>query len=390
MPGKSSHRPKKSILIVSATAGAGHVRAGEALVAAAESLRDRVTVTHEDILDLTSPLFRKLYSEIYYAVVRSSPELWGYLYKRSDRGTSRKSKAHLMRLFDHVNYKKYLAKLNAAKPDAVVCTHFLPYRAIEDVILDPGWRIPFFAVPTDYDVHPLWVSRAVRRFYAATDEAAWTIRAHGIPAARTAVSGIPVMPQFSSAVSRRAACRELTLQPSLFTILILSGGYGIGVVDELVPSLAQFLSARGRHKFQLLVVCGKNPELHAKLKRTTFPGNVRVTLYRYIPFVDLAMACSDLLITKAGGLTVSEALASHLPMVILDPLPGQEGRNADYVVEQGAAIIATGFSNLHFKLGKLIDQPALLAAMRHRARAISKPHAAIEILEDVLRIAGGI
>jgi processive 1,2-diacylglycerol beta-glucosyltransferase len=381
---EGSREPGKSILIVSATVGAGHVRAGEALAAAAESLSVPVTITHQDILDFTLPLFRTLYSKSYYSVVRRSPELWGYLYKRSARATPRESKAGLMRLFDHFNYKKYLSKLDAATPDAVVCTHFLPYLAIEEKILRPGWRIPFFAVTTDYDVHSLWISRAIRRFYAATDEAAWTIRSHDVPEERVSVSGIPVMPQFESPAGRKDACKKLGLQPSLFTILILSGGYGVGVIDELVPSIAQFLSTRSRKTFQLLVVCGKNPDLHAKLKRISFPPNVRATLYQFIPFVDLAMACSDLLITKAGGLTVSEALSSHLPMVILDPFPGQEGRNADYVVEQGAALIATGFSNLHFKLDRLIEHPALLAGMKRRARAIAKPRAAIDILEDVL------
>jgi processive 1,2-diacylglycerol beta-glucosyltransferase len=379
-----SSKSKKTIIIVSATVGAGHVRAGEALAAAADSLSVPVAISHLDILDFTFPLFRTLYSKSYYTVVRRSPELWGYLYKRSERSTPRKSKAGLMRLFDHFNYKKYLAKLDAVKPDAVICTHFLPYLAIEEKIVEPDWHIPFFAATTDYDVHSLWISRAIRRFYAATDEAAWTIRAHGIPESRASVSGIPVMPQFESPVKREKACRKLSLKPSLFTILILSGGYGVGVIDDLVPSVAQFLSTRSPRRFQLLVVCGKNPELYAKLNRNSYPSNVHVTLYQYIPFVDLAMASSDLLITKAGGLTVSEALASHLPMVILDPFPGQEGRNADYVVEQGAAVTATGFSNLSFKLGGLIDRPALLAGMRRRARAIARPHAAIDILEDVL------
>ncbi|HEY6192903.1 MAG TPA: glycosyltransferase [Bacteroidota bacterium] len=360
------------------------MRAGEALAAAAESLSVPVTISHQDILDFTFPLFRKLYSKSYYAVVRRSPELWGYLYKRSERTAPRKSKAGLMRLFDHFNYKKYLARLDSLKPDAVICTHFLPYVAIEEKIMRDSWRIPFFAVTTDYDVHSLWISRAIRRFYAATDEAAWTILAHDVPESRTCVSGIPVMPQFRSPAKRLDARRKLELQPKLFTILILSGGYGVGVIDELVPSIAQFLSTRGHRRFQLLVVCGKNPELYAKLNRISFPPNVDVKLYQFIPFVDLAMASSDLLITKAGGLTVSEALASHLPMVILDPFPGQEGRNAEYVVEQGAALTATGFSNLYFKLDRLIEQPALLAAMKRRARAIARPHAATAILEDVL------
>src|SRR5260370_33129437 len=130
-----------------------------------------VSISHQDILDFTLPLFRTLYSKSYYAVVRRSPELWGYLYKRSERATPRKSKAGLMRMFDHFNYKKYLAKLDSMKPDAVVCTHFLPYLAIEEKIMHPSCRIPFFAVTTDYNVHSLWIISAIRRLYEPPDAA---------------------------------------------------------------------------------------------------------------------------------------------------------------------------------------------------------------------------
>ncbi len=376
---------RKSVLVISATAGAGHVRAGEALVAAAKLMPDPPAISHVDILNFTSPLFRTLYSKAYYAIVSRSPGLWGYVYDRSDQSGPPPGKKLLMKLFDHFNYKKYLSRLNELNPDAVVCTHFLPYLAIEDELLERNWKIPFYSVPTDYAVHALWVSRAVKRFYAATEEAAWSICSHGIPPSRTAVSGIPVMPAFSESRGRASSAKQLGLNPSLFTILILSGGYGVGIVDKLVPSVAGFLGRNRPKRFQLLVVCGKNPGLHAKLNRGKYPPNVSVTLYEFIPFVDAAMACSDLIITKAGGLTVSEALASNLPMVVLDPFPGQEGRNADYVVEEGAATFAAGFSNLHFKLEKLIGDPARLRAMRQRARAIAKPHAAADILKDVLR-----
>src|ERR1041384_2258134 len=376
---------RKSILVISATAGAGHLRAGEALAAAAESMPDPPAISHSDILECTTPLFRALYSKTYYAVVSSSPELWGYLYDRSDRAGRPRGKAPLLKLFDPFNFKKYLRRLEELNPDAVVCPHFLPYLAIEDKILARNWKIPFYSEPTDYAVHSLWVSRAVRRFYAATEEAAWSIRSHGIPKGRISVSGIPVMPAFVHSTDRAAAAKRLGLSPSLSTVLILSGGYGVGIVDTLVPSVSGFLAGKKPKRFQLIVVCGKNPGLHARLSRIKYPPNVEVTLYKFIPFVDAVMACSDVLITKAGGLTVSEALASNLPMVILDPFPGQEGRNADYVVEEGAATFAAGFSNLHYKLDTLIGDPPRLQAMRRRARAIAKPNAARDILDDVLR-----
>lgn len=381
-------RHSKTILVLSATAGAGHVRAGEALVATAKALGLPLDVRHEDTLNFTSPLFKKLYSEMYFGVVNRSPELWGYLYEKTEFKDPGKKKSPLLKVFDHFNYRTYSEMLERVRPDAVLCTHFLPYAAIADKLRTPSWRIPFFAVPTDYDVHSLWINPSITRYYVATTEAAWTVQAHGVPGRRICVTGIPVMPGFSAAGNRSVAAKKLGLSPEPFTVMILSGGYGIGVVDELVSSLAQFLASFRKRKFQVLVVCGKNRSLYEKLRRLRFPKNAGVKLFEYISFVDTLMDSADVLVTKSGGLTVSEALAKNLPMLIFDPIPGQEVRNADYLIEHGAAMSAINFTKLHFKLKRMIEEPEILETMRENARTIAKPDAARTILEDVLRQVG--
>ncbi len=372
-----------SILVLSATAGAGHVRAGEALVAAADAFASRIRVVHEDVLNFTSATFKSLYNDFYFSVVDRAPELWGYLYKKSEfRGSGRK-KHPFLKLFDHFNYKRYLAALDHLRPDAVLCTHFLPYAAIADRLASASWRIPFYAVPTDYSVHSLWINPSIRRFYVATEEAAWTVRSHDIPASRIMVTGIPVMPQFAAHTGRHRAARELGVSPGLFTIMVLSGGYGIGVIDRLVPAVADYLAAHGRRRFQMIVICGKNKSLFDALAAYAPPANVDLRLFRYVPFVDKAMACSDVLITKSGGLTVSEALAVGLPMIVFDPIPGQEAYNADYVIERGAAVRANTMPGLTFKLKEILERPANLETMREHARSIGRADAAQRILRDV-------
>jgi processive 1,2-diacylglycerol beta-glucosyltransferase len=376
---------KKTILILSATAGAGHVRAGEALLETAKALKLPLNVIHKDILNFTSPLFKKIYSEVYFTIVNTSPELWGYFYKRAERKDVTKIKSPLLKLFDQFNYKKYLQELDSLRPDAVLCTHFLPYLAITDKIATPGWMIPFFSVPTDYDAHSLWIHPSVKRYYVATEETAWTLKSNGMSPSDIQVTGIPVMPSFSDRPSKTKARASLRFPTSSLTIMIASGGYGIGVIDNLVPSVAEFLSGYSRRHFHLIVPCGKNNRLYDKLSRTTFPENVRVTLYRYISFMDRLMDCSDILISKAGGLTVSEGLAKHLPMIIFDPIPGQEGRNTDYIVEHGAGIRAGNLANLHFKLKEFIEKPSLVMTMRKNAGRIATPEAARMIWEDLLQ-----
>ena len=377
------NKPKKKILILSATAGAGHVRAGEALEETARDFSLPVTLLHEDILNFTFPLFKKLYNDLYFGLVNASPELWGYLYKKTN--LTRKKKSPLLKLFDHFNYKKYLETLHLLRPDAVVCTHFLPYAAIAGELTKRGWSIPFFVSTTDFDVHSLWIAPGIMHYYAATDESAWTIRSHGIDEFRISVTGIPIRSHFGIKVDQTGARKQLGLSTNKFTIMILSGGYGIGVLDDLVASIADFLGTYKKKQFQLLIVCGKNQALYDSLRRYRFPQNVTPVLFKFVPFINQLMDCSELLITKSGGLTVSEALAKHLPMIIFDPIPGQEGRNAEYLTEQGAAMRAFSFQNLHYKLKMLIDNPERLRSMRGNAGTIAKPNAAHAIMLDVLK-----
>jgi processive 1,2-diacylglycerol beta-glucosyltransferase len=378
----------KSLLILSATAGAGHVRAGEALAETARLLRLPLQVHHEDILNYTSPIFKKLYGETYLAIVNKSPTLWGYLYKKTRRvrATPPSRKSPLVKLFDHFNYRQYLQTLERLKPDAVLCTHFLPYAAIEEELRKPSWRIPFYSVPTDYDVHSLWVSASVQKYYVATEEAAWSVRSLGIPASHIAVTGIPVMPAFGLRTGQPSARRALGLGGRRLTVLILSGGYGAEFMGELVPSLARFLAREIGRRTQLVVVCGKNEPLLQRLRIASYPRGVKVRLFGFVTNIDAFMESADLLVTKSGGLTISEALAKHLPMVVFDPIPGQEASNADYLVEQGAALRANSQANLHFKLKHILTQERVLERMRSSARRIARPNAAQAILRDVIKL----
>lgn len=375
---------KKSILILSATAGAGHVRAAEALVETAKALSLPVETRHEDILKYTFPVFRKIYSDIQYAVVNKSPELWGYLYRKSEFTGTPKPAPPLIKLFNHFNYKKYHRLLRDTAPDAVLCTHFLPYAALDKELNTSFRDIPFFAVTTDYDVHSLWINPAVRHYYVGTEETAWTLTSHGISKDAISVTGIPVMPQFGKRTTQRTARLQLGLSTNSFTIMILSGGYTTGIIEEVLSSISKTLSSYRKKEFQVIIVCGKNARLYEKLKRMKPPDTVRHYLYRHVSFIDQLMDCADILITKSGGLTVSEALAKQLPMIIFDPVPGQEGRNAMYLLEHGAALSAGSLSNLEFKLKQLIEDRTLLDTMKTNAGRIAKPDAAKKILEDVM------
>src|SRR5258708_6942496 len=196
MPTPPNH-PKK-ILILSATAGAGHARAAEGLLETSQVLSLPVFARHVDILDYTFPIFKKVYGKIQFAITDASPELWGYLYKKTEFKGALKHTSALTKLFDHFNYKEYFKLLETVRPDAMVCTHFLPYSVIAEELRKSSWHVPIFSVTTDYELHSMWSNTSVERFYVASEQAAWTVRSHGSPPARLVVTGIPVLPPLPS------------------------------------------------------------------------------------------------------------------------------------------------------------------------------------------------
>jgi processive 1,2-diacylglycerol beta-glucosyltransferase len=375
------------ILILSTSGGAGHKRAADALLQAARCSGLPLRAEHYDCLDFTSRTFKRIYSQSYLAMVNYIPTFWGYMYSKSERNPH--TKKGLLAIFDHFNYQHYIQALLRLNPDAILCTHFLPFISISERARRSLITAPFFAATTDFDIHQLWVDAIVSRYYVFQDESAWQLEAKGIPRERISVMGIPIGQEFTTICEHRLARQRLELPTNRFTVLLLSGGFGVGHVKEITRSVSQVLGSYSRQAFNLIVVCGKNEALRSGLEHSGFPPNVHASVFGFVNNIHELMDASDILISKSGGLTSAEAMAKHLPMIIVDPIPGQESRNASMIVERGAGLLALDYHNLQYKLKKVIEDPSLLHNLRDSAEALSKPRAAAEIIQDVYsRIAG--
>lgn len=375
------------ILILSTSGGAGHKRAADALLQAARFSGLPLRAEHYDCLDFTSKAFKRLYSQSYLSMVNHIPTFWGYAYSQSER--KQYTKKGLLALFDHFNYQHYLQSLTKLNPDAILCTHFLPYISISERARRARITAPFFAATTDFDIHQLWVDAIVSQYYVFQEESAWQLAAKGIPQERISVKGIPVGQEFTMTTEHRLARQRLEIPTNRFTVLLLSGGFGVGHVKEITQSVSHVLGSYARQTFNLLVVCGRNDALRSGLEQSGFPPNIHASVFGFVNNIHELMDAADILISKSGGLTSAEAMAKHLPMIIVDPIPGQESRNASMVIERGAGLLALDYHNLQFKLKKVIEDPSLLHHLRESAEALSKPLAAAEIIHDVYsRIAG--
>jgi processive 1,2-diacylglycerol beta-glucosyltransferase len=368
-------------LILSCSGGVGHIRAAEALHRTAPLTGLPIRTEHHDVLDFTSKIFKQLYSESYLQMVNRAPELWGYLYQRSEKKTY--TKFGFIKSFDQWNYHRYLQAVREFNPDAIICTHFLPYISISSSLRKKNITAPVFAVTTDFDIHQLWIDSIIERYFVFHKESAWQLHSKNVPHDKITVSGIPVMPGFQLKKKPLLSRRELGIERNRFTVMVLSGGFGIGRVEEIVEQTVQTLSTFRKQKFNLLVVCGKNDNVRTKLQSMHSPENIHSKIFGFVDNIDTIMDASDILISKAGGLTSSEAMAKSLPMLIVDPIPGQESRNSDMIIEHGAGWKAMNIAHLSYKLRQILEDPLKLETARTSTQTLAKPRAAETILTEI-------
>lgn len=369
----------KKLLLLSVSAGAGHTRAAEALRATAGLHTVAVTATHLDVMNFVSAGFRKVYTDYYISLVTKHPALWGHLYQASNDAAPDALMQRIRRLVERLNTRALHKEIAIQRPDAIVCTHFLPAEILARAISKGNLDCPVWVQVTDFDLHRMWVQPHMCGYFAANEEVAYRMRARDIEESAIHVTGIPIMPAFATALDRSVCAREAGFDVTRTTILLMGGGAGIGSLDAVAERL---LAIPG--DFQLIAMAGRNVAALAALEvlAKRFPG--RLVTQGFTDKVERLMVCADFVITKPGGLTTSECLAMGLPMIINAPIPGQEERNADYLLEQGVALKAIDAVTLEYRVRYLLRHPEKLVDMRARARAISHPHAARAALDVVL------
>lgn len=375
MPSTSANPIKIAVLSVSA--GAGHVRAAQALCAQAAITHPHWQVTHIDVMDIVPRTFRKLYAESYIKLVEKAPLLWAYLYQRSDKRTRSSTSDRLRRGIEKLNTKQLNTEIDKLNPDAIICTHFLPAELLSRRIRKQRKTPPVWVQVTDFDVHGLWLHEHMQGYFVANNEVAARLRAKKMPS-DIQVTGIPIMPVFSSAPTRDIAAIELGLDPKKKTLLMMSGGAGVGGIEVMAERLAAM-----PFDIQILALAGRNETLLRQLQSIAKQYPQRLWPLGFTRTIERVMAAADFAITKPGGLTSAECLAMNLPMIVTSPIPGQEERNADYLLETGVALKAVDGPALEYKVQRLLESPDELLAMRKRMHSIAKPNAAAAVLKHI-------
>ena len=362
------------VLILSASVGAGHVRAAQALEAAFAAGDFPGEARHLDVLRYTNQAFRTLYSQGYLELVDKAPDLLGWVYDRLD--IPWKSN-RLQQAFEQANLVPFVRLLTSLRPEWALCTHFLPAGIIAWLRRHGRLQVPQAVVVTDFDVHALWLLRDVEHYFVAREEAAAYLEQTGVPSERISVTGIPVDPVFAVAKDRLEARRRHGLELTLPTLLLSVGGFGLHGAARILEALFAI-----RRPVQIVAIAGARAEVRARLQRVAAgaPPQHRVHVLGFTTAMDELMAAADLLVGKAGGLTSSEALARGLPLLIVNPTPGQEERNSDHLLEAGAALRCNNLPTIAWKIERLLGEPGRLDHLRESARAAGRPRASLDIV----------
>jgi processive 1,2-diacylglycerol beta-glucosyltransferase len=373
----------RRILILSASVGAGHVRAAEAVELAVRELAPDATVKNLDVLTLTNALFRRVYAKAYLDLVNKSPHVLGYFYDLMDQPSrSGKNRGDRLRLaVEKLNLRPFVRFLASEPWDLVINTHFLPAEIIASLRRQERLAVRQVTATTDFETHRLWVNQPCDHYFTATEEGARYLCRWGVPEEDITTTGIPIHPLFRSPKDRSTCLAKHGFTGDRPVILQMAGGFGVGPIERLYQALLGV-----EVPLQVMVVSGRNEELKTRLEAVSVPPRHRSKIFGFTKDIDELMAGADLVMSKPGGLTTSETLACGAAMVIVNPTPGQEYRNSDFLLENGAAIKANNIATLAYKVTHLLRDPGRLDQLKANARRLARPNAAFDVARRSLEL----
>ena len=367
------------ILILSVSVGAGHVRAAEAVEAALRQNGAPVEIQNYDVLSFMPSAFRKVYRDGYFKMVASAPRLVGWLYEATDK-PFHKDRVRLK--VEQAGAARLLKKIRDFDPDIAVCTHFLPAALLDRERRKSRCSARVVTVVTDFEVHGLWLSAPSDHYFVAAEEARAHLESLEVDPSKITVSGIPTHPVFAQQKDRMVMRRKHGWREDLPAILVSAGGFGAGNAARMLESLVD-----AKLPAQIVAVCGKNPGLKTALEKIVSGRKISllpaVKVVGFTTEMDEYMAAADLMIGKPGGLTTSESLIKGLGWVIVNPIPGQEEKNAIYLLEHGAGVWCDNLHTLAFKVRSVLEEPGRLESMRKSALRLGRPDAGATIARFV-------
>lgn len=358
----------KKILFVSCSAGAGHKRAAEALRLTCQQLYPHIDAEHIDIIEYSDWLIKKSVASGYNFLVKHAPELFGLLYDAGDFSKT----AELLNSFSlllKINTRrlnKFVADYN---PDLIICTHFLVTAFLRKF----AERIPLDMLITDYELNKIMLNPSIRFFYAPNEDVTADLLQYG---KKSFTTGIPIHPEFKKQKDLGLSADYFKLNKKIPTILLMTGGGGLTDSSKIMANLTKNIA-----NANIVAIAGKNnKKLFDKLNKAQHPNNSYSQIIEYTDRIDELMKLSDVIITKPGGLTVTECLFLKKPLLLVSPIPGQEKANIEFVEKNNYGRHIADHNLIHIEASNLLSGK----------NSFSSPSLPVDSCEQILKISLGI
>jgi len=367
---------EKNIILMYITEISGHHSAALAIEKGIKILSADAQVLNINAFQYTNPISEKIVNRIYTTIIKKTPKIWDYVY---DNLKIKNRIEKLQESLYKLNSPKLKKLFDRFQPDVAVCTQAFPCGMVADYKKAYNSKLPLIAVLTDYVPHSYWIYDNVNYYISPSEEVSQRLIKKGIPSYKIKSFGIPFDPAFNESVDKDSIREKFKLVFGLKTILIMGGGQGLGPIKTIVKSLEKV-----KLPIQEIIVAGTNKKLYNSLKKKIKEYKKRILLYGYVNNINELMSVCDIVITKPGGITTSEALAKKLPLIIVKPLPGQEINNTVYLMEQRAAIKIDKPELTNEVIDDLFSNSQELKRLSESAGRIAKPNAALDIARFIL------
>jgi len=369
----------RRILFLYLTKHSGHYAAAVAIDDAARQLDPSVQTMLLDSFSHANPVLSKVTLKAYLTVLKAAPEIWEFMY---DNPEFKERTAKIRELLNRGSSKKLQRVLADFQPDVAVCTQAFACGVIASWKQATGNDSPaLVGVLTDFVAHRYWAHEKVDLYIAPSEETKQTLISQGVSPERIKAHGLPVGEKFTSPVDKAAVLKTLGLKPDLPKVLVMGGSLGLGPMKSVIRKLNKL-----PQPFDIIVVTGKNDELKERLSRKGWKLRHHTTIFGFVENVHELMSIAEMVVTKPGGITAAEALVKQLPMIIINPIPGQEAKNTEFLLSQNVAVEAGNANDVMLYVDEFFRNPEKLRRMREAARTLSRPQAADRAAEAILRV----
>lgn len=366
----------RKILIITGNYGEGHKQAANALYKVIKLRQLNYEPIIIDFMEVTHPLLNPISHYIFINGIKIFPSIYGFFYRKTRAANSM---SEILNKINNLGVGRLLKAIKEVEPSVIVSTFPLAAGAVSRLKEHGYIDVPTVTVITDHTYHSSWIQGNTDRYIISSEYVKKDLQGLGVPSEKIAVTGIPIRPEFCHNLSVESLRNKHGIDSSIPVVLVMGGGVGIiGDGSTTIRALEEL-----PEKIQLIVVCGYNDKLQKQLSKELSQSKHQVMLLGHVDYIHELMAISDMLITKPGGLTTSEAMASELPMLLVKPLPGQEQDNAKLLMELGVAFEAKNTKEMIEILSFALFNPEILHKMRNNAKKIHRKWAAYEALEVI-------